>query len=151
RSRMLFGDMPYRQLAVPGSIDQQGRPTPTGVALGAGVKLVATQMDASQGRLRQTQEPLDLAIQGDGYFQINDGNKFIYTRAGSFTVNTNGEIVLVSKDRGLPLEPAITIPQATIKITISSQGTVAILQAGHTQLNQVSQIQLARFINPAGL
>jgi flagellar basal-body rod protein FlgG len=151
RSRVLFGDMPYRQVTIPGTTDQQGFPTPTGVALGAGVKLVATQTDVSQGRLRHTQEPLDLAIQGDGYFQINDGTRFLYTRAGSLTVNANGQFVLVSKDRGRPLEPAITIPQATMKIAISSQGIVSVLQSGQLLPNQVGQIQLARFMTPQGL
>src|SRR5262249_24968326 len=97
RSRALFTDMPYRHVAIAGSFDQNGKPASAGVALGGGVKLAATQVDVSQGRLRQTREPLDLAIPGEGYFQINDGNSFLYTRAGSFTLNANGEIVLVSK------------------------------------------------------
>ncbi len=151
RSRVLFGDMPYRQVTLPGKMDQQGFPTATGVAFGAGVKIVATQVDVSQGRLRHTPAPLDLAIQGEGYFQINDGNRFVYTRTGSFTINANGQIVLVSKDRGRPLEPAITIPQDTTQIEISSEGIVSVQQAGQTELNQVGQIQLARFINPGGL
>jgi flagellar basal-body rod protein FlgG len=152
RSRVVFGDLPYRQIALPGPLDQNGRPASAGIALGAGVKLLATQVDVSQGRLRQTGQPLDLAIEGgDGYFQINDGNRFLYTRAGSFNINAKGELVLVSNDRGRPLEPVICVPQDAIKITISSHGNVSVLQAGQTQLNQIGQIQLARFISPGSL
>src|SRR5262249_10377523 len=151
RSRVVFGDLPYRQVALPGPLDQQGRPVPTGIALGAGVRLLATQADMSQGRLRHTQEPLDLAIQGDGYFQISDGNRFLYTRTGTFTINASGAVVLVSKDRGRPLEPCVTIPQDTTRITVSSEGIVSVLQAGQSQLNQVGQIQLSRFLNSASL
>jgi flagellar basal-body rod protein FlgG len=152
RSRVVFGDLPYRQIALPGPLDQNGRPASAGIALGAGVKLLATQVDILPGRLRHTEQPLDLAIEGgDGYFQINDGNRFLYTRAGSFTINTNGELVLASKDRGRPLEPAISVPQDAIKVTISTHGSVAVLQAGQTQPNQIGQIQLARFISPGSL
>jgi flagellar basal-body rod protein FlgG len=151
RSRVLFGDMPYRQVALPGSTDQRGLPAPAGIALGAGVKLIATQIDVSQGRLRHTQEPLDLAIQGDGYFQIDDGNRVFYTRTGRFTINSNGQIVQLSKDRGRPLEPVITVPQDTTKVVVSPEGIVSVLQAGQSQLNQVGQLQLARFMSPPGL
>ncbi len=151
RSRVLYGDMAYRQVALPGSIDQQGHPTAVGIAFGGGVKVTATQTDLSQGRLRHTEQPLDLAIQGDGYFQINDGNRFLYTRAGTFTRNANGEVVLVSKDRGRPLEPAITVPQATIKLMVGSDGVVSVLEAGQSRLIQIGQIQIARFINAAAL
>lgn len=151
RNRPLFADLPPRQLHLPGQIDQQGRPTTTGTALGAGVSLSATQIDLTQGRLRHTHQQLDLAIQGDGYFQINDGAQFSYTRKGTFGVNANGEIVLTSSDQGRPLEPAITIPQDTVRIEISTEGIVSVAQAGRTQTNQIGQIQLARFINPQGL
>ena len=151
RSRALFGDLTPRQLTLPGQIDQRGRPTTTGVALGTGIRLTATQADLSQGRLRHTRQPLDLAIQGNGYFQINEGTHFSYTRKGSFGVNCNGEIVLTSADRSRPLEPAITIPQDTAKIEISSDGIVSVLQTGQSQMNQIGQIQLARFTNAQAL
>lgn len=151
RSRVIFGDMPYRQVALAGAIDQRGHPTAAGIALGGGVKVTATQVDLAQGRLRHTEQPLDLAIQGNGYFQVNDGSQFFYTRTGTFSINANGEIVATSKDRGRPLEPAITVPPSTIKIVVSSEGSVSVLQAGQTQLNQIGQIQIARFTNAAGL
>src|SRR4029077_430169 len=116
-----------------------------------GVRVQSTEIDQTPGSLLSTGGNLDLAIVGDGFFQINDGNQFLYTRAGNFSVNANGEIVLASADRGRPLDPAITIPQDALQITISSDGIVAVLQAGQNQLNQIGQIQLARFINPQGL
>jgi flagellar basal-body rod protein FlgG len=151
RSRVLFGDESYRQVALPGQVDQEGNPTTSGIALGSGARILANQIDVSQGRLRDTQQSLDLAIRGEGYFQIKDGNRFLYARAGAFTVNSNGEIVLASKDRARLLEPAITIPQDAEKITISHDGIVAIQQPGQTYLQQIGNIQLARFINSQGL
>jgi flagellar basal-body rod protein FlgG len=151
RSRVLFGDLAYRQTTQPGQTDNRGRITTTGVSLGSGIGISATQVDVSQGRLKHTRQSLDLTIQGDGYFQINDENEFLYTRVGSFSVNANGQIVLVSKDCGRVVEPAITIPQDTIQISIGHDGIVSVQQQGQTLLNQMGNIQLARFINPLGL
>ncbi|HLJ12169.1 MAG TPA: flagellar hook-basal body complex protein [Planctomycetaceae bacterium] len=132
-------------------IDQLGRPTTQGMDVGTGTRVQSTEIDQTQGSLLSTGGNLDLAIAGDGFFQINDGNQFLYTRAGNFSVNANGEIVLASADRGRPLEPSITIPQDTLQVTISSDGIVSVMQAGQNQLNQIGQIQLARFLNPQGL
>ena len=152
RSRALFGDESYRQVALPGQVDNEGRPTTSGIALGAGTRILANQVDVSQGRLKRTEQALDLAIQGIGYFQIRDGERLLYARAGSFTVNANGEIVFVSNGRSRLLEPAITIPtKDTVQISISTQGIVSILQRGETSLTQVGVIQLAQFVNPRGL
>jgi flagellar basal-body rod protein FlgG len=151
RSRVNFEDLYYQQFKIPGAIDQQGRPTSQGLAMGIGVRVQSTEIDQTPGSLLSTGGNLDLAIVGDGFFQINDGNQFLYTRAGNFSVNANGEIVLASADRGRPLEPAISIPQDTLQITINQDGIVSVLQAGQTQLNQIGNIQLARFINPQGL
>jgi len=152
RGRVLFGDLPHRQMALTGPLDQDDRAAPAGVAFGTGVKILATQVDVSQGRLRHTEQPLDLAIQGgDGFFQIKDGDRVVYTRAGSFTMNASGELVLASKNRGRQLEPLVCIPRDAIKVTISAQGSVSVLQAGQTQLNQIGQIQLAQFISPGSL
>jgi len=151
RSRVNFEDLFYQQFKLPGAIDQQGRPTTQGLAMGLGVRVQSTEIDQTPGNLLNTGGNLDLAIVGDGFFQINDGNQFLYTRAGNFSVNANGEIVLASADRGRPLEPAISVPQDTLQITINQDGIVSVLQAGQTQLNQIGNIQLARFINPQGL
>jgi flagellar basal-body rod protein FlgG len=132
RSRALFGENP--------------------IALGSGTRLSATDSDASPGRLRHTKQPLDLAIHGEGYFQVNAGHGFLFTRAGVLSVNANGELAFVSQDRARPLEPAITIPQDTTQITVSHEGIVSVHQAGQNQLNQqIGQIQLARFMHPQGL
>jgi flagellar basal-body rod protein FlgG len=151
RSRVLFGDDVYRQVALPGQVDQQGHATTSGIALGNGTKMIASQIDVSQGRLRVTKQSLDLAILGEGYFEIRDGNQSVFTRAGTFAINANGQIVLASKDRGRLLEPAITVPVDATAVVISSEGNVCIRQPGQTQMNQIGQIQLARFINPQGL
>ena len=151
RSRALLGDESYRQVALPGQIDQQGFLTTSGIALGSGTKILANQVDVSQGRLHHTKQSLDLAIQGEGYFQISDGNRFAFTRAGTFTINANSQIVLASKDRARLLEPSITIPQDTKEITISHDGIVAVLQDDQTHFNHIGCIQLARFTNPHGL
>lgn len=151
RSRVNFEDIYYQYYRLPGMIDQLGRPTTQGQDVGTGVRVQSTEIDQTQGSLLSTGGQLDLAIVGQGFFQVNDGTQFLYTRAGNFSVNANGQIVVASADRGRPLEPALTIPQDTIQISISSDGIVSVLQAGQTQLNQIGQIQLARFINPQGL
>ncbi len=151
RSRVNFEDLYYQYYKIPGMIDLYGRPTSQGLDVGTGVRVQSTELDMSQGSLLSTGGQLDLAIAGDGFFQVNDGNRFLYTRAGNFSINANGQIVLASADIGRPLEPAITIPQDTLQITISADGIVSVLQAGQTQLNQIGQIQLVRFINPQGL
>jgi flagellar basal-body rod protein FlgG len=152
RSLVLFGDVPNRQMGSVGRLDQDDRPAPPRIALGGGAQLLTTRFDVSQGKLRHTEQPFDLAVQGgDGYFQIKDGDLVLYTRAGSFTINGKGELVLASTDRGRLLQPAISIPQDAVKVTISPQGTVFVLRAGQKQLNQIGQIQLARFIIPGSL
>ena len=151
RSRVNFEDLYYQYFKIPGMIDQLGRPTAVGMDVGTGVRVQSTELDMTQGSMLNTGQQLDLAIAGDGFFQVNDGSQFLYSRAGNFAINANGEMVLASADRGRPLEPAITIPQDTLQISISSDGIVSVLQAGQTQLNQIGQIQLARFINPQGL
>lgn len=150
-SRVNFEDVFYQYFKLPGQQDQQGYYTPLGTAVGLGTRVQSTELNLTQGSLLDTAGPLDLAIVGDGFFQVNDGSRFLYTRAGNFTVNNNGQIVLASADRGRPLEPSINIPQDAIQISISSEGIVSVLQAGQTQLSQIGQIQLARFINPQGM
>jgi len=151
RCRTLFGDLPYRQVDLPGRTDGQDRPTTTGLAIGSGMAVIGTENDVSQGRMRPTKQPLDLAIQGEGYFQINDGHRSLYIRAGTFSVNANSEIVLTSKDRSRLLEPAIRIPIDATKVVVSHQGSLSVLEASQTEWQQIGQIQLARFVNPRGL
>lgn len=151
RARANFEDLYYQYFKQPGMFDQQGRPTAVGWFIGTGARVQSTQIDHKQGSLLDTGGALDLAIVGDGFFQVNDGQQLLYTRAGNFTVNANGEVVLASADRGRPLEPSITIPQDATEIAISPEGIVSVLQAGQSQLTQIGQIQTARFINPGGL
>src|SRR5579862_9396497 len=103
RSRVNFEDLYYQQFKIPGMLDQLGRPTAVGQAVGLGTRVQSTQIDQAQGNLNNTGSNLDLAIAGDGFFQISDGNQFLYSRAGNFTVNANGQLVLASADMGRPL------------------------------------------------
>ena len=150
-SRVNFEDLYYQQFKIPGIVNTLGYPTAVGMSVGLGTRVQSTELNMTPGSLNSTGGNLDLAIVGDGFFQVNDGTQFLYTRAGNFSVNANGQIVLASADQGRPLEPAITIPQDTLQISISSDGIVSVLQPGQTQLNAIGNIQLARFINPQGL
>ncbi len=151
RSRTNFEDLFYEHIKLPGAQDNQGALTPTGVAVGFGSRVQSTEVDHGEGSLLQTGSNLDIAIVGDGFFQVQDGAEILYTRAGNFTLNADGEIVTTSADRGRLLEPAITIPQDATQIVISSQGVVSVMQPGATTLTEVGQIQLSRFINSQGL
>ena len=136
----------------PGNQDSAGQYTPTGIHVGLGVRVESVQADFAQGAFEQTNRPLDWAIVGDGLFQVTDpSGQILYTRAGNFGVNANGQIVTSSASDGRLLEPAITIPQDTVGIVVSPEGLVSVQQAGTPQLQQVGQIQLARFVNPQGL
>lgn len=151
RSRVNFEDLFYEHFKLPGAADSQGNLTPTGIALGLGTRVQSTQVDHNEGNLLQTGGSLDIAIVGDGFFQVQDGAEILYTRAGNFTANADGTIVLASADKGRPLEPTITIPAGTTEITISSEGIVSALQPPATTLTEIGQIQTARFVNPQGL
>src|SRR5262249_23659158 len=117
--------------------------------VGLGTKPVATEMIFTQGDFASTNNPLDLVIQGRGFFQVrlSDG-QIAYTRSGSFHMNRDGSLVTADGDL---LDPQIRIPQDQVSITIGSDGTVSVLQAGQTQPQQVGRIELATFANAAGL
>lgn len=151
RSRSNFEDLFYEHFKLPGAIDEQGKFTPIGLSVGLGSRVAGTQVDHREGSLLETGKALDIAILGDGFFQVQDGDEILYTRAGTFTQNVDGELVIASADRGRLLEPAITIPQDAEEIVITSDGFVSVRQAGSPQLTQLGQIQLARFVNPPGL
>ena len=152
KGRANFEDLFYRQIKLPGFQDSQGQITPTGIAVGLGSRVSSTQTDFTQGAFQQTSSELDIAIEGKGFFQVTntDGNP-VYTRAGNFSVNANGQLVLGSAQNGHVLEPSITIPPDTIGVVIGSDGTVQVQQAGQTNLSTQGSIQLAQFINPEGL
>jgi flagellar basal-body rod protein FlgG len=148
RSRVDFQDLLYQTLRAPGSASSQGFEVPAGIQLGHGVSIAAVTKIFLQGPFAQTGNALDLAIEGDGFFQITlpDG-QIGYTRDGSFTLNRDG--IIVTAD-GFPLEPEITIPEDSINITVGTDGTVSVTLSDGT-IDEVGQIELARFINPSGL
>ncbi|MGD9632301.1 MAG: flagellar basal-body rod protein FlgG [Pirellulales bacterium] len=150
--RANFEDLFYRQYRLPGSQDVNGNITSTGIEVGLGVRVGSTQTNYEQGALETTNKPLDLAIEGDGFFQIVDPNgDFLYTRSGNFGINPNGQLVLGSASLGYLESSGITIPPEATGIVISTDGQVQIQTQNSPTLQNVGQIQLAKFINPDGL
>jgi flagellar basal-body rod protein FlgG len=149
RQRAVFEDLLYQNLRQPGAQSTQQTQIPSGLQLGVGVRTVATEHIHTQGNLQKTENPLDIAINGQGFFQIQmpDGT-LAYTRDGAFQRDSTGQIVTSS---GYPLSPAITIPADAISVTISRDGIVSVLLAGQATPTQVGNIQLATFINNGGL
>jgi flagellar basal-body rod protein FlgG len=149
RSRAVFEDLLYQNIRQAGGPTTQETTLPTGLQLGTGTRAVATSRDFSQGSLSQTGNPLDLAINGQGFFQVQmaDGTTG-YTRDGAFQVDANGQLVTAS---GYPVSPAITIPPSAQTITIGRDGVVSATVPGSTAPQALGQLQLANFMNPAGL
>ncbi|MCP5142196.1 MAG: flagellar basal-body rod protein FlgG [Gammaproteobacteria bacterium] len=149
RSRAVFEDLLYQNVRQVGAASSEDTALPSGLMLGTGVRTVATEKIFSQGNVLQTDNPLDMSINGRGFFQIlrPDGS-MAYTRTGSFQLNDAGEMVDSS---GMRLEPGITIPPNTQSITIGQDGAVTVQVAGTTEPQNVGTIQIADFINPAGL
>lgn len=149
RSRPIFEDLLYQTLRQPGGSTSQQTLLPTGLQLGTGVKPVATERIHTQGNLQLTDNPYDVAINGKGFFQVDMPDGTVgYTRDGAFQVNNQG--VLVTAE-GYPLTGGITIPQGATQVGISRDGIVTALQTGQTTATQIGTLQLAQFINPAGL
>lgn len=149
RSRADFQDLMYQTLRAAGASSAEGAQIPSGIQVGLGVKPVAVQKIFAQGDFVNTGNPLDMVIEGDGFFQITmpDGT-LAYTRAGAFKLNSDG--ALVNSD-GYLLEPSITIPSNTLTVTVGSDGRITVTQAGSNVPTEIGQIQLAKFINPGGL
>lgn len=149
RSRAVFEDLMYQNLRQSGGQTSDQTRMPSGLQLGTGVHVVATERIHSQGNPTKTDNPKDVAINGGGFFQVlmPDGTA-AYTRDGSFQADLNGQLVTAS---GYPVQPAITLPANTTSMTIGRDGTVSVVQAGSTASVQIGQIQLATFLNPAGL
>lgn len=149
KSRAVFEDLLYQNLRQVGAQTSQQSQSPSGLQLGTGVKPVATERIFTQGNLQQTSNDKDVAIQGQGFFQIllPDGTT-AYTRDGSFQTDSQGQLVTAS---GYPVQPAITVPANAQSITIGRDGVVSITTPNSTATTQIGQIQLATFINPAGL
>ena len=147
--RAVFEDLLYQNQTQAGADTSQTTQSPSGMSIGTGVQVMATEKDYSQGSLTQTGNPLDVAIQGQGFFQIQmpDGT-LAYTRDGTFQSNAQGQLVTSS---GYLVQPGITIPQGAKSVTIGSDGTVSVTLAGQSAPTQIGQLQLANFINPPGL
>ena len=146
--RAAFQDLMYQNVRQVGAQSTQNTQYSTGLTLGTGVRIVATEANYAQGSSTTTNNPLDLQISGQGFFQITmpDGS-LAYTRDGSFTLDNQGNVVTAS---GYPIQPAITIPVGTQSVTVGSDGAVtAVSAAGKT--TQIGQVQLADFINTQGL
>ena len=149
KSRADFQDLMYQSMEAAGAESAEGNEIPTGIQLGLGVETAAVQKLFQQGDFVSTDNPLDMVIEGDGFFQITMPEGDIgYTRAGSFKIDSSGRMV---NSDGYPLEPEITFPSDTLEVTVSSDGTVSVLQPGSSTSTTVGQIELAQFINPGGL
>ena len=147
RARAVFEDLLYQTIRQPGAQSSEQTQLPSGLQLGTGVKPVATERIFTQGNLQQTGNAKDVAIQGNGFFQVlmPDGTTS-YSRDGSFQSDANGQMVTAS---GFAVQPAITIPAGTQSLTIGRDGTVSVTAAGAT--TTIGTLQLAMFVNPAGL
>jgi flagellar basal-body rod protein FlgG len=152
RSQANFEDLFYIHEKLPGSQDSNGIPTPTGISIGLGSQVSSTQLDFRQGGFRDTGKQLDLSIQGEGFFVVQDPTgEQRYTRAGNFAINANGEMVLGSASNGRRLDPNISIPIDSTDVVINPNGDVQYRQVGSIDYVNAGTIQLANFINPEGL
>lgn len=149
KSRAEFEDLMYQTVKEPGAASGLNAISPTGVQTGLGVRTAAVQKDFEVGSFKQTKNPLDLAIEGNGFFpvQLPDG-QIGYTRDGSFKKDPSGRIV---DKNGNALQPEITIPPNATGIEVSPSGQVMVMVAGNTQPQNIGQIDLVNFVNPAGL
>jgi flagellar basal-body rod protein FlgG len=149
KSHAVFEDLMYQNMRQAGSNSSEQTTLPTGLQLGLGTRAVATSRSFSQGNLQQTGNPLDLAVRGNGFFEIQmpDGTTG-YTRDGSFQVNAQGQLVT---NNGYLVNPGITIPPTATSVSIGNDGTVSATLPGQSLPQTVGQIQLASFVNPAGL
>ncbi|MGB3620558.1 flagellar basal-body rod protein FlgG [Ketobacter sp. MCCC 1A13808] len=149
RDRAVFQDLLYQVNRQPGGQSSQNTELPSGLQIGTGVRMVATQKEFTQGNLEVTDQGLDMAINGRGFFQIlmPDGS-VNYTRDGRFQIDSTGQVVTAG---GFPLEPAITVPESFQNVTIGTDGVVTAVDAQTGDSSEIGSIQLADFINPSGL
>ena len=149
KSRVDFQDLLYQTMEQPGTTEAQGSTVPTGIQVGLGTKPASVTKIFSQGDFQQTGNPLDLVIEGDGFFQIlqADGTT-AYSRDGTFKLDAQGR--MVTSD-GFALQPEITIPAEATTISVGQDGTVSVTLPGQMQPQELGQIQIAKFLNPSGL
>ncbi|PVZ13743.1 MULTISPECIES: flagellar basal-body rod protein FlgG [unclassified Pseudomonas] len=149
KDRAEFQDLLYQIKRQPGAQSTQDSQLPSGLQVGTGVRIVGTQKNFTEGSLQTTDQPLDMAINGHGFFQITQADGTIaYTRDGTFHLNSDGQIVTAN---GTPLQPAIIVPAEAQSFTVGTDGTVSITTAGNAASQVIGNIQTADFVNPAGL
>ncbi len=149
RDRANFEDLYYHYSKSPGAPSAEATEHPSGIYVGMGVQTGSTSKVYTQGNVEKTDNPLDITIKGDGFFQVlNPDGSISYTRDGSFQLDGQGNIVTSS---GLYLEPQIRVPEEATDVTIRKDGTVSVEMPGQTDPRQIGQIELARFVNPGGL
>lgn len=152
KDRANFEDLFYRQERLPGSEDADGNRTSTGIEVGLGTRVSSMQSDFDQGAFQTTGNNLDFAIEGDGFFQVTNPNGGqLFTRAGNFGINAQGDLVLGSASTGWIVEPQINIPEEAIDVSVTADGNVQFRTVDSTALQNAGQLQLANFINPDGL
>lgn len=149
RARAVFEDLLYQNLRQPGAQSSQQTQIPSGLQLGTGARPVSTARIFTQGNLQKTDNALDVAVNGNGFFQVllPDGTTG-YTRDGSFQKDNQGQIVT---SNGYPVSPNITIPADALSVTIGTDGTISVTQPGVATATQIGALQLATFVNPGGL
>lgn len=149
RDRANFQDLLYQIERQPGALNGQNTELPSGLQLGTGVRIVGTSKQFTQGSLQTTNQPLDMAVNGRGFFQVlmPDGT-IAYTRDGQFQLNSNGDLVTA---QGYPVQPAITIPQNATTVTVGKDGTVSVVTTDQANPQTLGQLTLTDFINPQGL
>lgn len=149
KTRPEFQDLLYESVKAAGNTQQSGTEALNEIQIGSGAELTATTKQFSQGDLQNTNNPLDMAIKGEGFFILRrPDNSFAYTRDGSFQRDRNGQIVT---SQGYVLEPGIEIPDNAVEVKISRSGTISVMTDAGTDEQTLGQIELARFVNPAGL
>ena len=149
RRRVQFEDLLYQTQVAPGASATQQTTLVAGLQIGLGTRTVATEVLHTQGDFQSTGNPLDLAINGQGFFQVKlPSGEIGYTRSGSFHLDAQGNLTTANGD---PVEPAITIPTGASSITVGADGTVSVTTVGQTQAQTVGNLQLALFPNPGGL
>jgi flagellar basal-body rod protein FlgG len=147
--RAQFQDLMYQNVLAPGTAAGQQTTVPTGLQLGLGTHAASNEIIFTEGSFTETDNPLDMVIQGNGFFQVlQPSGTLAYTRAGQFQFDKDGNIVTSS---GMPLQPQITIPPEAQAVTIAADGTVSYTLPNQTAAQQAGQIQLANFQNPSGL
>ncbi len=150
KARAEFQDLLYQEVRTPSAGREQGNAgRPAGVEIGMGTRLIATQKMFETGDRKQTQNQLDLAIEGQGFFRVRmQDSSFAYTRAGDFKLTAKGEIVT---SQGQSLEPPVFVPPETTQVTVEDDGTIKALQPGEVEPVEVGRLELAQFVNPTGL